>query len=438
MGGKNSGSLFNNWLKNFATTVFTQSFHAFFMVFIITSLSKFHKPGTETNEGIVAIITIVLTMALIKFEKLIKSLFGINDGMLGDIKSNGMMAIGGVKAAANMGKTISEPFKKHAEAKRKVDRLGKKLSKTEGIRAVGKNGDDLGIFNNGIHNDKYAIYDENSLNNTHDDGINENSEFIASQNDNNSNSNISNTKGNISKEGVATGENSAQTNQLLSQLIAISKQNVTETAKAAKATERANDEKKAEKIESLVDEYNDALLQKNVSSRDRWLNSASAIAGTSIGLGMADDIEESAMIGALINKPLAVGTTKIAERSETKKAYNATKNDKYETESIKKAIASGLRTNTGNRVINNSTSTSNVTNNSSSSNVSNNNTSNVSNNNTSNITNNNSTRDSKGRMAVNAAIKLTAAPINIPASALFGKTPIKGLRPKPIKDIGNI
>ena len=326
MGGKNSGNLFNNWLKNFALTVFTQSFHAFFLVFALQFLSKIQNANVpDGTEGITAIMAIVVTMALIKFEKLIKDIFGIQDGMMGDIKTSGAKMLGAAKAVGSLGKTIGDPFIKHEKSKRVRNKLGKELVDS-GAMIKDENGNKRKMELSDIG--KYAASnpteDKAMLNGLDSDGevIEENKK--------------GNNKGNTrersktearGRENDNTGGNSEETNNLLRQLIKT-------TAENGKGNGSGGTSK--------LDEYNKAVKDTNVSDKDRWWNAASAIAGASVGMGMFDESSEMLMAGAIISKPFAKGSTTILEGRESERANKELGTDKFDSEYVGKKVADAV------------------------------------------------------------------------------------------------
>lgn len=316
MGGKNSGGLFNNWLKNFSVTVFTQTFHAFFLVFILKMLADLQNIEIEgfdgNTEGIVTIMSIVSLMALIKFEKLIKSLFGIEDGMMGDLKTNGAKMLGGAKAVGSLAKTTYEPFKKHADAKRKVDQLGKKVI-AEGGQIKTKSGGKRAMAFGDI-GQNYAVDADPAPAAPIDTNTTKGKGRKKSRGRN----------GNSDNGSGGSGSSDA-TNQLLSELVRVTKEN--------SATEG----------KSSVDQYNDALKEMKSASRDKWMNTASVIASTSVGAGMFDEASEIAMASAAINKPIATGTTKMLDRQESAQAFKATGNEKFDVKPLSKEIGESIR-----------------------------------------------------------------------------------------------
>ena len=102
------GGILQAWFKNFTILVFTQTFHAIFLSFIISIIGtisienvSLEKPKADveaeiesqnnqlTAEAVLPIISMVSIMALIKMEKMIKNIFGIEDSkFLGGVGEN--------------------------------------------------------------------------------------------------------------------------------------------------------------------------------------------------------------------------------------------------------------------------------------------------------------------------------------------------------------
>jgi hypothetical protein len=259
-------------------------------------------------------------MAIIKFEKLFKSLFGIGDSMIGDLKTSGAKLFMGMNAAKGLYDTTAAPFKKHAEAKRRVDKYGGMLGLTtdkqkEGYARSKSNkstseGDqpNQGSTNNGV-DPRFTSQAQEMVNN-------------AMNNSGNGNSNGGNTS-----SGGGSGN------------------------KYSSEMERAIIEDRQERVkerkQKLIDEYNDAQRDMRASKRDRWLNAAGGLASMSIGLGAADEWHESAKIAELISKPISSANTRMVEKQENMDAHEATKNEKgwskYQEKSFSEAIKDGIK-----------------------------------------------------------------------------------------------
>ena len=121
MGGKNSGIL-EEWFRSISTLIFTQSFHAIFMAFILEIISYVSIEQTEyssaseawgKNDGILAIISMVALMALIKMEKMIKEMLGIKTSKhMGGVGENFAKSMAGIKSAGSMALRTAKPAMK--------------------------------------------------------------------------------------------------------------------------------------------------------------------------------------------------------------------------------------------------------------------------------------------------------------------------------------
>ncbi len=97
--------VFKSWLKNFIFTVFSQSFHAAYMVVAF----RFMKQATgvaNISSTLASIIVITLTTGLVKMEKMLKGMFGFGDSMAGSLADGkkgmkkAMGAVAGLAAAS--------------------------------------------------------------------------------------------------------------------------------------------------------------------------------------------------------------------------------------------------------------------------------------------------------------------------------------------------
>lgn len=108
------GNLFNNWFKNFTLTVMMQSFHAMVLVVILKILSS-----VEANSVRESLIAIIMTTGLVKFEKMFKKLFGIDDGMMGDLKGAAMKSIAAIHGAKQAVGAVGDNIGKYKNASKK-------------------------------------------------------------------------------------------------------------------------------------------------------------------------------------------------------------------------------------------------------------------------------------------------------------------------------
>lgn len=133
--------ILSTWVKEFTITVFIQSLHALFLAVILKILSEVYSL-TAMTDSLQGIIAIILTTALVKFEKVFKGLFGIRTGMMGEIKggaAGAFKAIHGVRqgvgAVADNAKKAKTALDKKANADKQIRRLDKKIMDAEAARA---------------------------------------------------------------------------------------------------------------------------------------------------------------------------------------------------------------------------------------------------------------------------------------------------------------
>lgn len=136
-GSEKKTGLYENWLKHFTINIMTQSFHAFILMFVINMLGVINKMEYEArfdllnpNDSILSIMSIVGMMAIIKFEKLFKDLFGMKDSMAGSLKASGAQMIAGMKSAQTFGGEIKKPFTNLSSSRRKMTSLGNEVRKS--------------------------------------------------------------------------------------------------------------------------------------------------------------------------------------------------------------------------------------------------------------------------------------------------------------------
>ncbi len=119
---KGSSNVLSNWFREFVTLVFSQSLHAIVVTISLVILGEFSQGA---NEGLLGIVAIILISSLIKFDKLIKQIFGLSDGMLGSMRGAGQhvrQAMMGARAGIS---AISDNKKKLTAAKERVDKAQK-------------------------------------------------------------------------------------------------------------------------------------------------------------------------------------------------------------------------------------------------------------------------------------------------------------------------
>lgn len=109
--------IFSNWLKEFAMIVFTQSLQAMFLLLVL----KIIKGVNDKDNGgyMVGIVSMMLTAALVKFEKTFKSIFGIRSTMLGEVKGGAMKMFSSMQSLGKAGSAVGDNVKKMDEASKK-------------------------------------------------------------------------------------------------------------------------------------------------------------------------------------------------------------------------------------------------------------------------------------------------------------------------------
>jgi len=114
--GKGS-QLLGKWFKQLGLTIFIQSFHATFMTVILYFLAKISSELESTPT--MGVIVIMLTTALVKFEKVLKNVFGMGDSFMGDLKGGAAKALAGIKMGEHAIRSIGDNGKKLSAAKNK-------------------------------------------------------------------------------------------------------------------------------------------------------------------------------------------------------------------------------------------------------------------------------------------------------------------------------
>ena len=323
MGGKNQ-SIFAMWLKNFTALVFTQSFQAIFMMFIIVIVNKFIVSGASeyvtsnggifvsslkpenvqstlasgtkvyamvkldpngitsgkiNNNTIISFVVFIGLTALIKMEKLIRGIFGIEETpLMGDLGRQMKGLFIGAKSMMDMGKRTIDPFKAQNEADSKVKKR-KKIIERMNANSLPNNKNVVQNLGNGT-----------SVNNLKSNGptnINlegrESLEALASS-----------LKGLSSKGDDFYGDDSRFDNagNLLS--------------------DRAYQEKK------LLEEQQ----QAEVARRKKIGRLATTIASAGIAYGGTDSLTEAATVANIMDAPLDMAADKLAQSSAKKVMAN--------------------------------------------------------------------------------------------------------------------
>lgn len=117
------GGIFEEWFKNIAILIFLQSFHAIFLAFVCeiigavsadTASFDYQNLESELHAGkdtVMALLAIVSITALIKMEKMIKGIFGLQDSkFMGNIGENFAKGMAGIKSAGSMAARTAKPI----------------------------------------------------------------------------------------------------------------------------------------------------------------------------------------------------------------------------------------------------------------------------------------------------------------------------------------
>lgn len=125
-----------NWFKQLALSIFMQSFHAIFLTILISLMVGIGSENSGLSPYLRAIIIIILTNSLLKFEKLIKQLFGVGDSLVGDIKGGAMKAIATMGAIKRAGSAIGDNTRKVSDAKKRKTEIQSKKVRLESAQRM--------------------------------------------------------------------------------------------------------------------------------------------------------------------------------------------------------------------------------------------------------------------------------------------------------------
>lgn len=138
--GKNS-QIFINWLKQISLTILMQSFHAVYLYITIKMIIGIGN--TMSNQTMAAIVIILLTAGLIKFEKMFKQLFGIGDSVVGDLKGSSDKAMGKIGAGMIAAKSLADNGVKLAQNTAKRNELVGRRDALRGKTGTGTSGNPI-------------------------------------------------------------------------------------------------------------------------------------------------------------------------------------------------------------------------------------------------------------------------------------------------------
>lgn len=275
MKDKSSG-IFSSWLQNFATLVFTQSFHAIFLVFVLKMMSTVSSESnnlTNINDGMLAIVSIAGSMAIIKLEKLIKQLFGINDSkFMGGLGANFAKTLGTVASGAQLARRTAEPFKKHKEVVRKRDKIGRELDELKSTTS------DSTTPSRGTRN---------PVNDT----------VVPTTTEQ--------TRTTLSNDTSNNSDGNADRRARMSDLISALDKNTQALNNAQAANNNdSKAESKEDKIAKLQKEYDELDAEAKVTTRQMFTRTGSTAAAAAFGLGASDDMGQMITVTNLVDAPL--------------------------------------------------------------------------------------------------------------------------------------
>lgn len=289
MGNDKSGGIFANWLKNFSLVVFTQSFHAIFLMFIMKFLSIVTQGSVSNAEGgnfaekqgLLAIISIAGMMALIKFEKFVKGLFGVQDSkMMGGIGENLSKSLMTIKSGMDLARRTKEPFDKHNEAKKNLAAKEKAYNRALALR-------DAGAKNN-------AKASTTALN-ARSGGTTANQNFNLNSAGGNNNPGL----------GAGNGVGNVQlTDDALNRLIMALENNANALQQSTSNSTAANDLKNQWAVDDAYKELQDAKKEEEAWRKKRVTRLATTVGAGAMGLGATEDIEKAVTFANLADKPM--------------------------------------------------------------------------------------------------------------------------------------
>jgi|GEM_PF-2104715 len=340
MGKKGGGGLYENWLKNFTLNVMTQSFHAFFLMFVMKMLSTINAiqlddaTKIESNEGLLAIMSIVGMMAIIKFEKLFKDLFGIGTSLSGDLKGAGMKMFMGFQAANSLQKEVREPFKKTSESRKRMTKLGDDIGMTKTGKETGSKGQ-IGKYYKPSAGTPGGTSGAggSSGSSTHAPLSDKTQELYNKMKDAKASGNMDlyqdyrdhaaaqmkNERSTSGGSGTGGGTSNAGT-----------------PANSGKVDVAAIKQKRNE------DKYNDAVYENRQNSRKRWLNTAGTIASLTMGFGATDETSEALKVADVINDPINAASSRYIEHGENITANKSTDDPRFNEKTLTNAIKDGF------------------------------------------------------------------------------------------------
>lgn len=313
--------VFENWLSTFMVIVFTQSFHAMFMVFTIKMIYNLLKEQADTSAyfsnayGLIGLIMIVASMAIIKFEKLIKNLFGINtSALLGGTAESFTGSLAALQSFKNMATRTAQPFIEHKNKGKELNRL-----RQQKIELVTKNDAENSKSGAGQHN----------LGSGNNESVFTRPGQEGYQDITNGGSNFLGVNGPGSGPGPGP-RNGDCSGSLDSKGLADAINKLTSSLdKQSQNVENKDREARENKIKEVQDQIDKAEVEKSVLSRQRFSRLGSSIAAAGVGFGATDDFGSAVTVANVVDTPLDAFSDKKITNSVNHKKYKETGNEKY-------------------------------------------------------------------------------------------------------------
>lgn len=158
---KNQG-IFEMWLKNFVSLVFTQSFQAVFLAVSLQILKRVNEIDSEkladSKQMLCAIVAFIALTGVIKLQKLVKGIFGIGDSpLIGDMSKNMKSVLIAGAGAGRMISGIKSAWGGISEAKSKVGAAQRQIRNVtqnrDSIERMSQNQNHIGSGNSNSGND---------------------------------------------------------------------------------------------------------------------------------------------------------------------------------------------------------------------------------------------------------------------------------------------
>lgn len=282
--GKNSEGIFRNWFRTMFSLIFTQSFQAIMMIFILKIVSLISVDtakldwendfnGLSMALGLIAIIGI---MAILKFEKLFKEMFGFKDSkLLGGISDSAAKSFAAIKSGVSMAQRTMAPNKNKRDAINKINAAAKKK--------------------------RNALEGLNSLKNDNNLNSQGNTNTVSNRINNNNNGTLSNV-GNTPEESSLREELNLLRNEISKNTAAI-QNGVGVSGDTEKDIEKQR-KKYNEQLREAEEEMRMAMADKSAASLRKFTRFGSTIAAVGFGLGASDNIGDATTIANITDIPM--------------------------------------------------------------------------------------------------------------------------------------